>query len=523
MSTFTNSLIMRDFPSFCHAALQICRDGDVLNPDPYLLQVFAMAEDIAEGRVIKAAIAMPPGTAKTFIFAVCLPAWILAHKPSTSIMLVEHNEKLANDSARNILKILSSQIFQRNFMTRLDPNWRGTGNFGTTKGGSVYAVTVAGGITGFRADVIIVDDPLAIKHANNERQIDFVNATFENEILSRARDEDSRVIVVMHRLNENDLIGYVSRLGGYKKLTLPLIANRNCTYKCRYGVWHRKKNELLRPNRYDKHELRNLAFKPSFRYLYQQGKAGGASLRIKAKFFSHFDGLRDASLPIVFSIDTAQKAGDHSSRMVIQIWQTTGRDHYLLQVFAEVCDYQKLWNELERLVKRYPPSVMLIEDASNGSALISQLGAVIDCEIRPVVPRGSKSTRFRPHFNTIRRGRVHVPISTDWVTGFIEEIRAFPEGNYDDHVDCLSMFLDFMALRPKLTVRRLARERALGVRTHNNGIISQIVPRVPGLLTRFSRDQRPAASGTVGGRASLDSVPSVRLETRFGPVIVRGR
>jgi hypothetical protein len=54
-----------------------------------------MAEDIAEGRVTKAAISMPPGTAKTFIFGVALPAWILAHNPSASVMVVEHNKKQA--------------------------------------------------------------------------------------------------------------------------------------------------------------------------------------------------------------------------------------------------------------------------------------------------------------------------------------------------------------------------------------------------------------------------------------------
>ena len=51
-----------------------------------------------------------------------------------------------------------------------------------------------------------------------------------------------------------------------------------------------------------------LAFKPSFRYLYQQGRNGGASLRIKSRYFQYDDFRRDTSLPVVFSIDTAQKA-----------------------------------------------------------------------------------------------------------------------------------------------------------------------------------------------------------------------
>jgi predicted phage terminase large subunit-like protein len=524
MAKLTDTLIATDFPSFVRECHKICRAGKALDPDPYLLQVFAMAEDIADGRVPKAAISMPPGTAKTFILAVCLPAWILAHKPSATVMVVEHSKKLARDTTRNIRKILESEPFHRNFKTFIDENWRGAGDFGTTRGGSVYATSVAGGITGFRADVIIVDDPLSIKNANNMEQIEFVNQIFDDEILSRMRDESSRVVIIMHRLNENDLIGHVMRKGGYKKLELPLIADRDQTYICRYGVWHRRKGELLRPGRFTKRELRDLAFKPSFRFLYQQGKGGGASLRLKTRYFEYYDGRRDPALPIVFSIDTAQKAGANSSRMVIQVWQTNGRDHYLLDVFAAVCDYGRLWGELKRLLKQYPPSMILIEDASSGSTLISQAAARLSYPIRGIIPRGSKSERFRPHFKTIRALHVHVPVSADWVTDWVEEIRTFPEGEYNDHVDALSMFLDFMAARPHLTT--LKRGGGLGAMVSARGVSFQIPanpgPSTPGYvaLARSPRPFQPSAPAA-NGRPSLDSTPPIRVETRLGPVIIR--
>src|ERR1700712_4277603 len=137
MPKLTDALIAKDFPSFVRECHKICRGGERLDPDPYLLQVFAMAEDIAEGRVPKAAISMPPGTAKTFIFAVCLPAWFLAHDASATVMVVEHGKKRARDTTPNIRKILASEPFRRNFKTRIDENWKGAGDFGTTEGGSV--------------------------------------------------------------------------------------------------------------------------------------------------------------------------------------------------------------------------------------------------------------------------------------------------------------------------------------------------------------------------------------------------
>jgi predicted phage terminase large subunit-like protein len=527
MFNYTDTLIAYDFPSFVRECHKICRGGQTLDPDPYLLQVFAMAEDIADGRVTKAAISMPPGTAKTFLLGVSLPAWILAHNSAATVMVVEHSKKLARDTTRSIRKILASGPFRRNFSTRIDENWNGAGDFGTTQGGSVYATSVSGTITGYRADVIIVDDPLSIKNANNLEEIEFVNETFDDEILSRMRGEDSRVVVIMHRLNENDLIGHVMRKGGYKKLELPLIADKDRTYTCRYGEWNRRKGDQLRANRFSRSELRDLAFKPSFRFLYQQGKSGGASLRIKSRYFPYYEARRDRSLPVVFSIDTAQKAGASSSRMVIQVWQTDGRNHYLLDVFAAVCDYERLWGELKRLVKQYRPSTIIIEETSSGSALISQATVRLHHDVRGIVPRGSKSQRFRPHFKTIRAGRVHVPVSADWVADWIEEIRAFPESEYDDHVDALSMFLGFMATRPRLANPKGG--RGLGAMTNSRGTGFQIAAgggdstRAYVAIAKSPRLYEPSAPSLVNGRPSLDSAPPTRVETPLGPAIIRRR
>jgi predicted phage terminase large subunit-like protein len=523
MSTYTDTLIARDFPSFVRECHKICRGGKALGKDPYLLLLFALSEDIVTGEVPKAAISMPPGTAKTFIFAVCLTAWMLAHNPSATVMVVGHSKKLARDITRNILKIMRSDAFRRNFKTRIDEAWRGAGDFGTTKGGSVYATSVSGTITGYRADLIVVDDPLSIKNANNSDKIEFVNETFDDEILSRMRDDESRVVVVMHRLNANDLISHVTRKGGYKKLELPLIADKDRTYSSRYGVWERKTGEQLRRGRYTKSELRDLAFKPIFRFLFQQGRAGGASLRVKPRHFRYCDGGRDTSLPVVLSVDTAQKAGPNSSRMVIQVWQTDGRDHDLLDVFAAVCDYERLWHELTKLAKKYRPSMILIEDTAAGSALLSQAQARLNFEVTGVVPRKSKSQRFRRHYKTIQNGHVRLPTEADWVTDWIQEISAFPDSEHDDHVDALSMLLDFMATKPRLTVPRqetlrgvLVRRNDAALEVHNRQGLSvrgMEIATASGIFESISRNSVESSSGA--GPTAFCGTPEGIVSLKF--------
>jgi predicted phage terminase large subunit-like protein len=517
MPNLTDSLIKHDFPSFLRECHRICR-GEPLDNDPYLLPVCALAEDIANGTTRRAIVNLPPGTAKSFIFAVVLPAWTLAHDPSASIMLVQHSKKLARDSTRLIRKIMESESFRRISTTRIDPNWSGAGDFGTTKGGSVFATSIGGTITGYRADLTIVDDPLAIKEANNIAEIEFVNATFDDEIASRTRGKRSRIVIVMHRLHPDDLTGHL-RDKGYKQLAIPLVFNKPKTYSCRYGVWKPAKGEQIRRGRYSRRELRDFAYRPSFRWLYQQGNGSGASLRVKPKHFKLFDRPVDRSLPFVFSIDTAQKGNADSSRMAIQVWQTDGFNHYLVHAFGARCEYTRVWEELRHLVGRYPPAMILIEDTSVGSALIDQAQQRLQFKVRGVIPRGDKFERLRRHFRTIARGRIHLPVSADWVPDWVDEIVACPDGRYTDQVDALSMYLDFMATHPHLASP--SKPGALGVLCGARGQSTVVMPgrgpRIPavGVLVRATSVCQPTFGRT--------TTTSRQIETPLGPVILHRR
>jgi predicted phage terminase large subunit-like protein len=526
MPSLTDSLIAADFPSFVHECHKICR-GKPLNNDPYLRFAFAMAEEIAAGNKPRAIVNLPPGTGKSFIFAVCLPSWMLAMDPSASVMVVEHSKKLARDTTRNIRKILLSEPFQRNFRTRIDKNWKGAGDFGTTKGGSVFATSIDGTITGYRADLIVVDDPLPIKEADNIDQIEFVNRTFDEEISSRIRDEFSRIVIVMHRLNERDLTGHLLDEGGYKVLAIPLLIEKPKTYTCHYGAWNRAKGQQIRAGVYSKKQLRDLAFRPSFRFLYQQGKGGGASLRMKPNRFVFFEGRPDKSLPFVFSIDTAQKGTPNSSRMAIQVWQSDGINHRLIDLFSAKCDYVRLWEALDHFLGRYPPAMILIEDTSSGSALIAQVKFRLRFPVKGIVPTESKFDRFRRHFKTISQKRIHLPLSADWGPDWINEIVAFPNGDYDDQVDALSMYLDYMATWPNLTPPQC--RGGIGVMINNRGagfhIPSAAGPSTPGCIAVTMRPGlfQPSTPSLVNGRPNLNTAPQVRVETRLGPVIIQRR
>jgi len=90
------------------------------------------------------------------------------------------------------------------------------GDFETTRGGAVYAVSSGGALAGRGADLIIFDDPLDLKDANNVVEIQRGIERFDNLIMSRLNNpEEGRVVIIAHRLNENDLSAHVRNEGGW--------------------------------------------------------------------------------------------------------------------------------------------------------------------------------------------------------------------------------------------------------------------------------------------------------------------
>src|SRR5206468_1606644 len=89
-------------------------------------------------------------------------------------------------------------------------------NYVTTKGGGVRSLSIRGTLTGFGADIIIIDDPVQIADCDDLEQHDWVCTIFSSEIETRLNDpNDGRIAVVAHRLHEHDLPGRLLRKGGW--------------------------------------------------------------------------------------------------------------------------------------------------------------------------------------------------------------------------------------------------------------------------------------------------------------------
>jgi hypothetical protein len=241
MSVELDSAIRTSLLAFAMKAYAQLHPGSHLEPHPYARYVTSYLERVAKSEVKRLCVALPPRHGKTYLASISFSAWLLAHDPSTKILLVSYGQELADKIAYDIRAILQSDWLCRLFKTRITRNRSRLTDFVTTAGGGVRSVSVEGGVTGLGADIIIIDDPVQIKDCDNVKQIERINDLFDSEIRTRLNNpKRGAIVIVAHRLAENDLPGHVLAQGGWNSVQLPLIAPRSRTYRTDDGfVWHR--------------------------------------------------------------------------------------------------------------------------------------------------------------------------------------------------------------------------------------------------------------------------------------------
>jgi predicted phage terminase large subunit-like protein len=448
-----NAILRTEFPSFCRRAFETLNDGAQLSDDPYIEVVIAWLERVFGGEVKRLIVNLPPRHGKTFLATVCLAAWEPAHQPAHKVLIVSYSEDLAREIAQAVRNLLRAEWFTEVFGSLIARDDDRAGDFGTTKGGRLFATSFGGGIIGHGADLIIVDDPSKPEDAGSPEQLNRVSRLFETAVLTRLNNPRlGRVVVVAHRIHDRDLSGVLLEEGGWEHLKLAFVAEQSAEYSLNDGhVWRRKAGELLRADAFSFDEVerrQKIVGPPDFATLYQQSPAQDR-LGLTRDDFSFFDTLPYMDSGTVLSIDTAYGKGASSSHSVIQEWQSdpAGR-HYLPDQWSGRVPFDELWKEVTRFVNRGRVGAILVEDTGVGNVLLAKLqkrGQPLVHGIRPV---GSKLERLSSVRDVIKAGLVFLPNRAEWLPGFLEEVEEFPDGWSDDQVDAMSQYLVWATKNP---------------------------------------------------------------------------
>jgi len=100
--------------------------------------------------------------------SIAFRAWLLGPEPAKQILANSYAQDVSDKLARDCRALITSRFYQSLFDTRLSLDRNAVAEFETTQGGYRLSTSVGGVVTGRRAHVIIVDDPMKADNALSE-------------------------------------------------------------------------------------------------------------------------------------------------------------------------------------------------------------------------------------------------------------------------------------------------------------------------------------------------------------------
>jgi hypothetical protein len=346
-------------------------------------------EKVVSGEIDRLMIFAPPGSAKSTYTSELLPPFWFKQFPRSSVIGCSHTGELAERFGRRVRNKILLKASTLGYS--LDESNRAASRWETTNGGEYFAAGVGGAITGRRADLAIIDDPVKSREdAESETVRAKTYEWYKSDLVTRLKP-DARIILIQTRWHLEDLGGMLlheMEKGGDQWTVICLPAFAVADDPLGRGV-----GEALWPSWEDAAALerkRTIVGIRDFESLYQQNPQppGGT-------FFLEKDLLVDGS-PVNFpewcdcvfaTIDTGIKAdAKHDATAVIywalnQYFQDkplTILDYDILQVPSDLLiDWiPNVYKKLEEFARECHPrrgSIgTLIEEKGSGIVLLQQ-------------------------------------------------------------------------------------------------------------------------------------------------------
>ena len=509
------AILRHDFYAFMERAFYELNPDVSFMPNWHIELIASTLERCRRGETKRLIITVPPRSLKSHCASVAFPAWLLGHNPGAQIICASYGQDLANKLALDCRSLMASEWYRKLFRTRLSGQRQAVEEFRTTGQGFRLATSVGGVLTGRGGDFLIIDDPLKPDEALSETQRNAVNAWYEHTLYSRLNNKKTgRIIVIMQRLHEDDLVGHVVQQGEWTMLRFPAIAVEDETHiiNTPYGsrTVRRRVGEALHPEREPLEVLRNIRSiqgEYNFSGQYQQEPAplGGGMVKL-AWFKTYKIGEEPAKFDLIFqSWDSAVKATELSDYSVCTTWGKKDKNLYLLHVLRRRMEYPELKRAVREQAQRFSAKTILIEDKSSGAQLIQELLREGLHAVARYEPKWDKVMRLHSVTSTIENGFLYLPEKAEWLAEYLHEMTSFPKGKFDDQCDSTSQALDWIKTGYSYDgyIRWLESGTSKGSSKTSNTNQSELCPRCQSdSITNIGPQKRCLNCGHQWGRAN---------------------
>jgi predicted phage terminase large subunit-like protein len=408
---------------------------------PHFVNIANTLEEVVKGNIKRLIINIPPRYGKTELAVKCFIAWSLAKNPQSKFIHLSYSDSLALDNSSQTKEYIESDAFQKFWEMKLKKDAQSKSKWFNDFGGGVYATASGGAITGFGAGVteakefsgaIIIDDPLKPDDALSEVKRKAINERFNNTIRSRVNDRETPIIVIMQRLHEDDMSGFLLNGGSgedWTHLCLPALDKEN------KPLWEDKHSfaeleQIRQANRYNF----------SGQYMQTPSPEEGGEWRK-----DWFEIVNKNDVPIVewdMFIDGAYTKDTKNDPTGIQIGARIGQYYYILSSIDKYLEMPELIKFIPEHINALGIKVKMIyvEPKASGKSikqLIQSQTSLNITELKSKFVSVSKIERARSASPYIEGGRVKL-VNGNWIEHFLHQIAVFPNGKHDEHIDLTS-------------------------------------------------------------------------------------
>ena len=353
----------------------------------------------------------------------------------------------------------------------------------TVGGGVVRAVGVGGGIAGFGAGLVVIDDPVRSRaDAESERRRDAIDDWFKNDIYTRL-EPDAAIILIQTRWHEDDLAGRLLKEmqdGGEKwdVVRLPALseppvvtggipkgeASDEVTPSQAQAFGNppltgggsegdplgREPGEALCPERYGVERLAAVRKKLgsyAFEALYQQNPSPAEGGQFKRAWFKKVIDHMPAGLRWKRGYDLAvstSTTADYTASFRVAMDKMGNL--YIADGFRGKIEYPEQRRYIVERMRNEPDTEHGIEAAMHGKAVVQDLRrepGIRRYALREVRVAGDKLTRALAWLNLAEEGKVFL-VRGGWIEEFVGEVAAFPTGRHDDQIDAVSTAVNML-------------------------------------------------------------------------------
>ncbi len=413
-------------------------------------------DDVTEGRCDRLMVQMPPGSAKSTYGSILFPAYFLSRHKTAQIIATAHTASLADYFGRHVRKAIAEH--GEWLGVTLAKESRASAKFTLEEGGEYFPAGVRGPITGRRADLIIIDDPVkSWAEAESRASRDALYDWYRAELSARLKP-GGRLVLIMTRWHEDDLAGrLMAGDPAWENLRLPAIAESG-------DAMGRAVGEVLWPEWQDDAAVlrrRQEVGERAFSAMYQQRPRPPDAALFKVEAIRILAQAPEV-LRTVRAWDLAATlpgAGRNPDYTVgLKLGLVAGGDLVVLDVIRFQGSPAQVEARIHAAAKADGVGTILALPQDPGQAGAAQVAmlkrSLSGFQVVSSPETGAKVLRAMPAATQVDGGKVAL-LAAPWNENFISEIREFPDSAKDDQVDAFARAVNTLVTTNSQAARRV--------------------------------------------------------------------